>query len=100
MKKAVVERQAEEQDYRAFERQQREADKERRQIYKDTLDHQLRLMDLQKHKYGTMTNEEKRMNKVDLHNYKANEGTHIEAMIPGIHNLNTVGSSPLKRGAT
>lgn len=57
-------------------------------------------MEMQKHKYGTMTNEEKRMNKLDLHNYKINDANHFEAMIPGIHNLNTVGSSPLKRGAT
>ncbi len=57
-------------------------------------------MDLQKHQYGTMTNEEKRMNRVDLHNYKTNAPKEFEAMIPGIHNLNTVGSSPLKRGAT
>jgi hypothetical protein len=45
-----------------------------------------------------MTNEEKRMNRVDLHNYKTNDAKNFEAMIPGIHNLNTVGSSPLKRG--
>lgn len=47
-----------------------------------------------------MTNEEKRMNRLDLHNYKTGDAYQFEAMIPGIHNLNTVGSSPLKRGAT
>lgn len=57
-------------------------------------------MDLQKHKYGTMTDQEKRMNRLDLHNYKTGDANIFEAMIPGIHNLNTVGSSPLKRGAT
>ena len=40
------------------------------------------------------------MNRADLHNYKSNDAHQFEAMIPGIHNLNTVGSSPLKRGAT
>ena len=46
-----------------------------------------------------MTNEEKLMNRLDLQGYKNNNPTQFEAMIPGIHNLNTVGSSPLKRGA-
>jgi hypothetical protein len=46
-----------------------------------------------------MTNEEKRMNKMDLNNFKTNNDPgHFEALIPGIHNLNTVGTSPLKRG--
>lgn len=46
-----------------------------------------------------MTYEEKLMNKVDLHNYKTGDAHHFEAMIPGIYNLNTVGSTPLVRGA-
>jgi hypothetical protein len=46
-----------------------------------------------------MTNEEKRMNKYDLNHYKINTNDELKALIPGIHNLNTVGSSPLKRGA-
>ena len=33
----------------------------------------MKILDLQKHKYGTMTNEEKKMNRIDLHNYKAND---------------------------
>lgn len=45
-----------------------------------------------------MTNEEKRMNKLDLNNFKTNDPGHFEALIPGIHNLNTVGTSPLRRG--
>ena len=39
------------------------------------------------------------MNKKDLHDFKANE-PFMQAMIPGIHNINSVGSSPLKRGNT
>ena len=46
-----------------------------------------------------MTNEEKRMNRIDLGHYKTNDMNNFEALIPGIHNLNTVGTSPLKRGA-
>ena len=68
-------------------------------MYRDTLDHQMKLHELQKNKYGTMTHEEKRLNRMDLLNYKSQNTTQMEAMIPGIHNLNTVGTSPLKRGA-
>jgi len=44
-----------------------------------------------------MTGHEKKLNKGDLHNYKVIDNN-INAMIPGINNLNTVGTSPLKRG--
>ena len=44
-----------------------------------------------------MTGHEKKMNKKDLHDFKSNE-PYVQAMIPGIHNLNSVGTSPLKRG--
>lgn len=46
----------------------------------------MKLIDIQKQKYGTMTNEEKRLNKYDLGHFRHKE-TDIEAMIPGIHNL-------------
>ncbi len=59
----------------------------------------MKLLELQKVKYGTMTDQEKKMNRKDLHSYKTNDIDHLEALIPGIHNLNTVGTSPLKRGA-
>jgi len=45
-----------------------------------------------------MTGQEKKMNKQDLHDYKRNNNKYMQAMIPGIHNLETVGSSPLRRG--
>ena len=45
-----------------------------------------------------MTHEEKRLNRIDLQNFKTNDNNQMEALIPGINNLNTVGSSPLKRG--
>lgn len=45
-----------------------------------------------------MTHEEKRFNKYDLTHYKHNSDE-MNAMIPGINNYQTVGSSPLKRGA-
>ena len=46
-----------------------------------------------------MTSEEKRINKGDLKGFKEGNAKQMQAMIPGIYNLNTVGASPLKRGA-
>lgn len=39
MKKVIGERHVEEQDYREFERRVKDDDRDRRKIYKDTLDH-------------------------------------------------------------
>ena len=45
-----------------------------------------------------MTVEERQFNKKEI-NYFSNRQNSVEALIPGINNLNTVGTSPLKRGA-
>jgi hypothetical protein len=42
-----------------------------------------------------MTETEKRMNKLDLKSYKVND-TQIHSMIPGINNLYSVGSGPVR----
>ena len=65
--------------------------------YKDFLDNQVRWKRDEWINFGTMTGHEKKLNKLDLHNYKKIE-PQLQAMIPGIHNLQTVGTSPLKRG--
>ena len=45
-----------------------------------------------------MTGHEKKMNKRDLHNFKRNNKHHLTAFIPGINNLPSVGTSPMRRG--
>lgn len=75
MKKAIEDRHEEENDYRKYERTMKDIDRERRKIYKDTLDHQMKLLDHQKTVFGTMTNEEKLMNRLDLQGYKNNNPT-------------------------
>lgn len=49
--------------------------------------------------YGKMTHVEKRMNRLDLQAYKHKDKHTVNAMIPGIHNINGIGSKPLQRGA-
>lgn len=46
--------------------------------------------------YGSMTEQEKKMNKDDLKSYKGND-SHMKSLIPGIHNIYSVGSGPIKR---
>ena len=46
MNKVIEERHKEETDYRQFEKNLKDQDRDRRKIYKDTLDHQMKIMDL------------------------------------------------------
>ena len=46
--------------------------------------------------YGAMTQQEKKFNKAELQSYK--QGHHMmKSMVPGIFNLQTVGSSPVQK---
>jgi hypothetical protein len=73
-------------------------DKIKKDHYRSVLDHQKQMANAQKQSYGAMTAEERQFNKKEI-NYFSNRQNSVEAMIPGINNLNTVGTSPLKRGA-
>ena len=66
MRKVIEERMDDESDYRKYEKNLKDLDRERRKIYKDTLDHQMKLHYYHKNNLGTMTQEEKLMNKQDL----------------------------------
>lgn len=48
--------------------------------------------------YGKMTFQEKRLNRLDLDNYK-NFDNNISSLIPGINHLSSVASRPLAKGA-
>ena len=65
-------------------------------MYKDTLGYQTNIIQKLKHNYGSMTEQEKKMNRWDLKSYK--EGQHqVHSMIPGISNIQSVGTSPMLR---
>ena len=68
-------------------------------LYKDTLMNQMRINDQNKKNFGKMTYMEKKMNRNDLQRFKKKEADTVTAMVPGINNLNGVGSKPLQRGA-
>lgn len=65
-------------------------------MYKDTLDYQKKIQTFNSKQLGSMTQMEKKMNRADLREFK-NKKSHVNAMVPGIHNLPTVGSNPMVR---
>lgn len=68
------------------EKRKREME-EQRNLYKETLQNQMTLNALNRHNYGKMTLEEKRLNKEDLRAYKNKDSNNMHAMIPGIKNI-------------
>lgn len=98
----LLERQIRElQEKQALEEDQRkkQEEKDRQKMYSQALSYQQNLAQLQKHNFGKMTNNEKRINKEDLGQYKDNQ-PEVKAIIPGINHLNTTGTAPLKRTKT
>ena len=67
-------------------------------IYRDTLNYQKQIHDFQRDRLGAMTQVEKEMNRPDLNSFK-DKAEGATAMIPGIHNLETVGSTSILRKA-
>jgi hypothetical protein len=73
--------------YNQNEEKRRREMEEQRNLYKETLQNQMTLNALNRHNYGKMTLEEKRLNKEDLRSYKNKESNNMHAMIPGIKNI-------------
>lgn len=72
---------------------------EQRNIYKEVLQNQMTLNALNKFNYGKMTQVEKGINHLDLKGYKHKDTKTMHSLIPGIKNLESVGTKPLMRGA-
>ena len=68
-------------------------------MYRETLNNQAQINHLSKMNFGKMTYQEKKLNRADLHDFKAKKLNTVNAMIPGINNVEGVASNPLKRGA-
>ena len=75
-----------EEEMRKEDEKRRVEDKLGQKIYGDTLEFQRGISNRQKMCFGSMTEVEKKMNKLDLKSYKEGETT-LHSMIPGIHNL-------------
>ena len=70
---------------------------EQQRAYSDILSSQLRLKEEIGAKYGTMTENERKMNNKELSAFKSNDAA-VSSFIPGINNLSSVGSKPTCRG--
>lgn len=73
-------------------------DKMKRQVlYRETLNRQKETQEYEKKYYGNMSRREKEFNRDDLRGYKQNVND-INCMIPGIRNIPSVGTRPLRGG--
>jgi len=54
---------------------------------------------LNKLAFGKMTQQEKKLNWQDLANYKVKQAQNLNAMIPGLNNIPSIGTQPFHRGA-
>lgn len=80
------------------EKRKRDMD-DQKHLYRETLQNQMTLNALNKYNYGKMTLQEKHLNKTDLRSYKNKDRNTVHALIPGIKNIQSVGTKPLMRGA-
>lgn len=96
--KLLEERKKEEDDYKKQQEQMLHEEEERKRLYREALQYQKGYQDYNKNNFGQMTHMEKKLNAKDLRTYKNKEGEY-EGMVPGIHNIQSVGSKPLLRKA-
>lgn len=96
--KLVEQRKKEEDDYKSYQQRQLEEDEERRKLYREALEYQKGYQEYNKNHLGQMTQMEKKLNNNDLKQFKQQKYEY-QGMIPGIHNLQSVGSRPLLRKA-
>ena len=75
----------------------REERQNEQKMYNDILKRQQAVKNDILNNYGTMTQNEKRLNKGVLQHYKEADGR-IDALIPGIYNISSIGSKPTCRG--
>ena len=69
---------------------------EKKNVYKQTLLYQQAMREKGMHNFGKMTKQEKNMNKMDLNAFR-NKDSNMYSMVPGINNVNTVGTIPTIR---
>lgn len=96
--KMVEERNKEENEYKEFQKRQAEEVENKRKLYREALEYQKGMKDYSKSQLGVMTQVEKQLNYNDLETFKQKKSEY-EGMIPGIHNISSVGSKPLLRVA-
>ncbi len=80
-----------------YERRMKDDKMKRQVLYKETLDRQKETQEYEKKYYGNMSRREKEFNRNDLRAYK-NNVNEINCMIPGIRNIPSVGTRPLRGG--
>jgi hypothetical protein len=95
---ACEQRKKEEDDYKAAQQRRLEDEEDRRHLYRQALQFQTGYQEYSKNKNNQMTQMEKKLNNID-HKQATPIKTDYQGMVPGIHNLESVGSRPLLRKA-
>ena len=89
-----------EQRYADDMRRRKEEEREQKRLYSETLKYQKAIQDQMKNNFGKMTMQEKKFNKGDLRAYRQGEKQQpMGGLIPGINNINSIGTSPTIRKA-
>uniref|UniRef100_A0A7S3N2P5 Uncharacterized protein n=2 Tax=Euplotes harpa TaxID=151035 RepID=A0A7S3N2P5_9SPIT len=70
-----------------------EVERQKKNLYKQTLLYQQAMNEHNKHNFGKMTDAEKRFNKLDLKAYR-NKQPQVYSLVPGINNIETYKNSP------
>ena len=96
--KLIEEKDKEENEYKEFKKRKAEEEENKRKLYREALEYQRGIKDYSKSQLGVMTQVEKQINYNDLETFKQKKSEY-EGMIPGIHNIASVGSKPLLRVA-
>ncbi len=92
-------KQQEEQQKKALDARKKD-EQQKKDIYRETLNYQTQIAEINKDRFGTMTQVEKEMNRPDLNSYK-HQNNQVTGMVPGLHNLSSIGSAPtLRKAAT
>lgn len=94
----LEQRKKEEDDYKKYQQQQLQEEEDRKRLYREALQQQKGFQEYNKNNLGQMTYMEKKLNAKDLKTFKENK-VEYEGMVPGIHNIQSVGSKPLLRKA-
>ena len=84
------------------EKAAREEMNQQKAMYQETLNNQVAMNSLSKSNFGKMTQQEKKLNHMDLHDFKGKNMNNLNSLIPGLnHGGSTIGvkPQPLKRGA-
>lgn len=96
--KMVQERKREEDKYKEEEQKKLNEEEEKRKLYREALEYQKNMQEFSKNNVNRMTEMERKFNHGDIGSGKQKK-VEFQGMIPGIYNIESIGSKPTLRRA-